>query len=268
MTRRALVGLVVLVAAGASGADPAPRKILVLPLGGPADAPTRSALDTSLARLAHGLGGTVTTGDTTFDETAAAVGCSPEQEECPETVRTTLGVDELVFGSAGTHDGQTIVIVHRISGSSPPRESTVTAASPAAAETALTPLFTEPKEAPPQPLPPGPPEDHHRRNIGIAYVAGGGAALIVGLALWSTASHRQDDIDAARPETAQDFAALEALESRAMKYAVIGDIFVIGGLALGTYGTWVLYKDHKARRLAVVPVAQPDRAGLSLEGSW
>jgi len=51
-------------------------------------------------KLARKTAGNVANGDTTFAETAAAVGCDPAAADCAETVRTTLGVDELVWGTA------------------------------------------------------------------------------------------------------------------------------------------------------------------------
>ena len=62
----------------------------------------------------------VTVGDTTFNETAAAVGCSPDAPECAEQVRTTLAVDELVYGTADTADGSTTIVVKRVSAGNPP----------------------------------------------------------------------------------------------------------------------------------------------------
>ena len=67
------------------------RKVLVLPLDGNAPAAQKTALDATVVRLAKEKGGgDVTAGDTTFNETAAAVGCDPEQPACAETVRTTI----------------------------------------------------------------------------------------------------------------------------------------------------------------------------------
>ena len=59
--------------AGAGG-----RKVLVLPIEGDADPALRKQLTAELVALAKSEGGTVTTGYTTFSETAAAIGCDPE----------------------------------------------------------------------------------------------------------------------------------------------------------------------------------------------
>ena len=263
---RALVLGCVLVIA--SPALAGPHKVLVLPLGGTADPATRAAFDARIGELAKRVGGPVTIGDTTFEETAAAVGCDPAAPACAETVRTALGVDELVYGTATTTNGQTTVTLRRSAAESAPRETTTTAATPAAAEPQLAPLFAAPGDADAKPLPPGAPTNHHQRNVGLAYVAGGGAALVIGLALWSSASSRQDEINAHATQTAQDFRQLEDLESTTLTYAVLGDIMVLGGLALGGYGGWVLYQDHKARSVTLTPAIESGRVGLTLGGAW
>ena len=67
------------------------RKVLVLPVDGNAPAAQRTGINDSIVSLAKsGVDGDVTAGDTTFNETAAAVGCTPDQPTCADTVMTTL----------------------------------------------------------------------------------------------------------------------------------------------------------------------------------
>ena len=78
----------------------APRKVLVLKLDGNADPAERARLQGEVARLAHEDNVVVTMGDTTLAETASLVGCDPAAPACLESVRQTLGVDEIVYGTA------------------------------------------------------------------------------------------------------------------------------------------------------------------------
>ncbi|HEY5924963.1 MAG TPA: hypothetical protein VIV11_24950, partial [Kofleriaceae bacterium] len=98
-----------------------PRKVLVLPLDGNAPRAQKSQLNDMVAKLAKAKSsGDVTIGDTTFAETAAAVGCDPTNPTCAETVRSTLAVDELVYGTAKTADGTTTVVLYRAQKGSAP----------------------------------------------------------------------------------------------------------------------------------------------------
>jgi len=107
-----------------------------------------------------------------------------------------------------------------------------------------------------------------QRNLGVALTAGGGAVFIVGLALWGGASSTQSQVDAHPINNASDIADLKALERTTLAYAVVGDILVVAGLALGGYGGWVLYKDHKARSLLVTPTPMEHGGGIAISGAW
>ncbi len=269
--------LVALVATAMAG----PRRVLVLPLDGNADPGTRAKLNISIHKLAteSAEGAVVTMGDATFDETAAAVGCDPGTPKCAISVRTTLGVDELVYGTV-TNDpsGQTtIVIRHSSVTSNPPREDTATLPAGEAAEQAeaqLAPLFgvtvTEPVAEPARlpPPPPPPPRDTSRRNIGIACASGGGVFIIIGLALWASESSKQDEIDNAPTQTISQLKHLQDLEDKAQTYAVVGDLMMLGGLALGGIGGWMLYKDHQERSIVLTPMATPTGPAVLLRGTW
>lgn len=272
---------VIVVALGAT-AVAGPKRVLVLPLDGNADPATRAKLNASVQKLAKesAEGAVVTVGDATFDETAAAVGCDATAPKCAISVRTTLGVDELVYGTV-TNDpsGQTTIVIRRSSATgNPPREGTATlpAGEPAErAETQLAPLFgvtvTEPVVEPPPPPPPppsSPPHDNSRRNIGIACASGGGVSIIIGLALWASESSKQDAIDNAPTQTISQLRHLQELEDTAQTYALVGDLMLLGGLALGGIGGWMLYKDHQERSLVLTPVATPTGPAVLLRGTW
>jgi hypothetical protein len=269
--------LVVLVTTAMAG----PKRILVLPLDGNAEPATRAKLNATVQKLAKdtATSAVVTVGDATFDETAAAVGCDAAAPKCAISVRTTLGVDELIYGTV-TNDpsGQTTVVIRRSSvTSNPPSESTATlpAGDPDRAETQLAPLFgvtvtepvTEPTPVPPPPPPP-PPRDNTRRNVGIACASGGGVFVVLGLAMWASASSKQDDIDDAPTQTVDQLRALQELEDKAQTTAIVGDLMVLGGLALAGVGGWLLYKDHQERTVVLTPVATPTGPAVMLGGTW
>ncbi len=258
-----------------------PKRILVLPLDGNADPGTRAKLNTSVQKLAKASSpdAGVTVGDATFDETAAAVGCDAAAPKCAISVRTTLGVDELIYGTV-TNDpsGQATVVIRRSSvTSNPPVETTTTlpAGQPAEqAETQLAPLFGLAVTAPiaePTPLPPPPPpagRDNRRRNIGIACASGGGVVFVIGLVLWASASSKQDEIDNAPTQTIGQLRRLKDLEDEAQTHAVAGDLMVLAGLALGGIGGWLLYKDHQERRMVLTPAVTPTGPAVLLGGTW
>lgn len=283
----------------------APRKVLVLPLGGNADPALRAKLSASIGRLARVVDGEVTAGKTTLADTAAAAGCDPDTASCIESVRKMLGVDELVYGSANVERGQVTIVVHRTGDKQGPQQLSTTIAatdSPDRADAALLPLFTGaatqpvdpptppdrtdpegpeenplgPEEPTPpleeKPLPEVPPQRSSKdRSMGIVMGIGGGAMFLIGLALWSSASSLQDEIDGHPTVTRDDFAELEDLEGKASTRAWLGNIAVVGGLALGGYGGYLLWRDRKAQRSAVVAPRPTENAPgvlLLLRGRW
>jgi hypothetical protein len=270
---RPVVALLVTIAF-ATAATAAPRKVLVLPLDGTADAAITRQLTATVQKLARVIDGQVKPGDSTFTDAAAAVGCDPKTPACVETVRTTLGVDELVYGTASQDAGTITVVVRRKAKDQPPRELVVTLAatdSPDRIEATVLPLFTGSAPAPevvapapqlPAPEParpevaPAPARSPSRaRVLGIASVAGGGAMLLVGFALWQSKAGLQDDIDGHPTATRDDFRDLQRLEDQAQSRALFGNLMVASGLALGGLGAWLLWRDHQARvRIAPVPL--------------
>jgi len=300
MTRLAMVivtafgALGVLAALGlANPATAASHKILVLPTDGNADAATRAKLTTQVVKLAKGLEGQVSTAGATFADTALAVGCDPQAAGCSDQVLATLGVDELVWATATKDGGQTHVVVRRATKGSPPREIATTIApsdSTDRIDAEMAPLFgapaTRPEPAGSPSVPPpdvavaplasanpaGPdqapspelPEANRERTIGIALAAGGGVAVVLGLALWGSYSSLQDKIDTHVTNNRADFDDLKALENKAATYAIAGDCLVLAGLAAGGFGAYYLYRSHNQHRIVVTPAPVPNGAGLTL----
>ena len=168
MTPRAAIAAVALGLVMATTAAAAPRKVLVLPVDGNADAATRSRLTAQIARLARGLDGEVGTAEATFADTALAVGCDPRAPRCSDEVIATLGVDELVWGTATRDGAQTRLVVRRAGKGGPAREVSTTVAAGEPSEridARIAPVFAAAAVAPPPPgpeaaiaRPPSPPE--------------------------------------------------------------------------------------------------------------
>ncbi len=278
-----LVGLVVVLMIAAAVADAAPRRVLVLPLDGNAEPALRNKLNLAVQKLVRSRSPGASVGDTTFSETAAAVGCDPSSPLCAETVRSTLTVDELVWGTATWTNGQTNLVVYRAVAKEPTHSAAVLLGPqdpPDKADATLAPLLdgqdstATPVPDPIVPVPTAPvapvppPYDNRKRNTGILVASGGGLALLIGLVLWNNKSGVQDDIDNAPTDNADDFARLEELESRAFKYAMIGNVMVLTGLGVGAYGGWMIYQDRKERHMVVTPQVTPTSAAVMLRGTW
>jgi hypothetical protein len=143
--RFALASAVIVAAMASAPVEAAPHKVLVLPLDGNADAATRTRLTAHVARLAKGLDGQVGTAEATFADTALAVGCDPRAPRCSDDVMATLGVDELVWGTATKDGGQTRLVVRRAARGTAAREvsTTITAGEPTERiDARLAPVFS------------------------------------------------------------------------------------------------------------------------------
>jgi hypothetical protein len=289
VTRVVAIAALIAFAATAIAAPPS-RKVLVLPLDGNVDPATRAKLTASVQKLARVIDGQVKQGDTNFADAAAAVGCDPKAPSCADTVRTTLNVDEVVYGTATQTAGTITVVVRRKSKDAPPREITATLADkdpPDRIETAVLPLFTgstppppvvEPPavEPQPEPAPIAPPpiaapiaETPHpvsrERALAIAATAGGGAMVLVGLILWRGAGGLQQEIDDHPANTAEDFEELQRLEDKAGSRATFGNVMVFGGIALAGVGVWMLWREHRrASTSAVLITPAPVAGGATL----
>jgi hypothetical protein len=290
------------VVALASTADAGPRKVLVLPLDGSAPAETRKKLSVSFQKMARLLDGEVDPGNATLGDTAAAINCDPVKLKCVENVRATLGVDELVYGTADESNGTITVVAKRYRKGKKPREITVNVAPndpPNKVEAELLPAFGS------EPLPDDPQGDalkdpngatgttgtiteivtapdpvkeetqtdrpavnNRERNIAIGVTAGGGVLLALGLALWAQTSSLQDDIDDHPRNTPEDFANLTELEDKASARGWAGNIFIIAGLAVAGYGGYRLYKHYKSEPVTVTPTPVEGGAAVTLRGVW
>lgn len=283
--RSVIASLVVVVFVASATA--APRKILVLPLDGNTPAAQRTSLDASVAKLAKAnLDGEITVGDTTFNETAAAVGCSPDQAACAETVMSTLAVDELVYGTATTQSGTTTVVVNRAVRGTPARTQNAAITDSAAGEEAeggLASLFGAPPAGPGElgSAAPGagsasvtePVErksffDTRERKIGFGAIGIGAATMLVGMSLWISESSLQGEIDGHDTDSLTDLRDLHELEDRAAAKALWGNLLVGAGLVLGGVGAYYLYKDSQNRKMTITPA--PTEAGMTLVlgGRW
>jgi hypothetical protein len=234
----------------------APRKVLVLKLDGSADPAERERLQAEIARLAANGDVEVTSGNTTLAETASAVGCDPAQPACLETVRQTLGVDEIAYGTADTSGGETDLVVHHLPAKD--QHAKVAPGQPlvyATTDKIIAPVF----DADPHPH-----ENRGDRNLGIAMAIGGGVAVLIGLTLWSQESSTQDTIDMHATNTTADLLDLKAVEDRASSYAWFGNAMFVIGLGLGGAGAYFLYKDHKAHSVVVAPMPN----GVAIGGVW
>lgn len=283
--KAAVVVLVVgfaLVASVAAG----PRKVLVLPVDGNAPAAQRTSIDGEIVKLAKAnIDGDITSGDTTFADTATAVGCSADQPDCAQTVLSTLSVDELVYGTATTENGTTTVTVHRVAKGEAAREQVTTLPEDSTGDSATTgmqPLFsrtaemtevgsgsgssTEPTERPrPKSF-----FDSRERKLGVGLGAAGVTCLVIGFSLWSSAGRLQDQIELHPTNTLAQLQDLHDLEGRASSKALWGNVFVLLGVGLAGTGAYYLYTDHK-NRSTVVTAAPTDGgtgAQLVIGGRW
>ena len=278
----------------ASPAVAGKRKVLVLPLDGNAPAETRTKLSASFQKMARVLDGDVQPGNTSLNDTATAIGCDPAMAACLENVRTTLGVDELVYGTADEDGGKIVVVAKRYQKGKDVRELTVTqpaSEQPSAIEPQLLPVFgseplpsnpttpventtvTTPAEpvAPVQPETPETPEgaSHKReRNIAIGVTAGGGVLVLLGLALWQQASGLQDDINNAMPRDQADIDALKATEDKATNRAWAGNVCVVLGAGVAGYGVYRLWRWSRKSSVTVTPTPTDGGAAVFVGGHW
>ncbi len=283
---RRLVWPCALVAAIALTVVAGVRKVQVMPVDGNADPALRSKLDAVVQKLAHTIDGKVSHGTTSFADAAMAVGCDPATPACVDTVMTTLGADELVWGTATTANGQTTLVVKRATKGVPPTEQSTTLSAgdpPEKAEEGLRPLFgavaalgsasgsASEGSGAGSALPPAPSKPwSHEKKLGAGFVAGGAAALVVGFALWAKTSNLQTQIDSTNPKSYADIVALKSTEDTANTYAWVGNALVVVGLAAGGIGAYYLWKDHKNGSTTIAPVPADQGTGMTLVvgGHW
>jgi hypothetical protein len=290
-----LRAVIVVAVAIATTVAAAPRKVLVMPIDGETDPGTRTQINATIQKLARGIDGDVKVTDTSFADTAAAMGCDPSSNACADTVLTALAVDELVWGTAKTYRGKLTVVVKRATKGNVREQSVVVdPKSPEAAGGTLAPLFGGAQSTSPEagsgsgtpesgsgsgsgsetgsaavPSEPSVPWSHDKK-LGVGLVAGGGVALIVGLALWANESSIQDQINTTpTPQNLNDINSLKSLEDKAASYALWGNVLVVAGLAVGGAGAYYLYRDHKNQAtIAPVPIDHGTGAALVVGGRW
>lgn len=295
MTSRPVALVAMLLVWWSAIAVAAPHRVTVLPIDGDADPTLRKQLGSVVMQLAKTGGGEITAGDTTFTDVATAVGCDPHVPACADTVLSTLGTDEIVYGSAFVGSGQTIAVISHVAKGQPRRDQTVSISDGAKADTVeptLRSLFdvsapestagsgsdvTDPDPGSAAPVavagatPPPPVGDDffatRERKIGFGFVASGALVLVIGLALWASESGQQSQIDSAPISSPDDIKNLLALEDRASSYAWEGNIAVVLGLAAAGVGTYYLVKDHQLRA-TVAPVDHGTGAAVVLGGRW
>jgi len=254
--RLAIAIAVALMSAGDAAA--APRKVLVFRLEGDAEPAERGRLQRELAHLATESDVVVTTGETTFAETASAVGCDPDTAACVDLVRQTLAVDEIVYGRATrTPEHRVELDVHRSRAGATARDERATVAPDGSVVLGPAPR--------PRPALGG---LHRRRNYAIALFVGSGVAILIGATLWSEAHQDQGQIDSHPTATLAQVRNLAQLEDHATTSAWFGNALMLVGLGLGAAGAYVLYEDRKARHVTVGAAPLAHGGGIAVGGSW
>jgi len=274
------------VAATAAAADP--HSTLVLKTEGSADPAVRARVDAMVLRLAQQGGLTVTAGDITFGDAAAATGCKPEAASCRDDVMAMMSVDEIVSATTYVSGGELKVVVRRGGKGTPAREATATIAmidtSDAGLEAGIGPLFgATPAALPPAviakptpgpttgeptstpaptvtaapdgelPTPPaqGPSDavpSHHKLEIGGAIA--GGACIVLSFALWGAANSTENQIANAPSKTLADLQHLQSLEQQGDSQANGGNFLFVAGLVVGGISGYYLYRDHRRANAA------------------
>ncbi|MEO8703005.1 MAG: hypothetical protein ABI867_23365 [Kofleriaceae bacterium] len=109
--------------------------------------------------------------------------------------------------------------------------------------------------------------DRRRNHLRIAGMAGGGGMFLLGVIFWGNASGIENDVNNTVVRSKSDLEALQELESRGDRYARWGNVFVLGGLALGGVSTYFFIKarrDKQTPTTAVVPLLFDHGGGIGL----
>jgi hypothetical protein len=305
MTSRAAALLVATLGLAASRPAAAEsHKLLVLQSEGRVDAATRAKIDGAIVKLASAAEPQVAAGDLNFTDAATAVGCKPDAPVCKDEVIAMLGVDEIVITAVAPKPGGIEVAVRRISRGGATREATMllpTGAPPDRLD-GIAPVFTSAAEPPPPainerpgeeprpvpaptvaqepprsvvtqpaPGPASPPVDEpspQRQRYELIGMGSGAGLVVLGFILWGAASSTQGDINKAPTTTSEDLQHLKDLESKGDTYATLGNVFTIGGLALGGVSTYFFFRDRRAASATtsarLTPTVLDHGAGLVL----
>lgn len=126
-TARTIALPILLCALCATSIATAGRRVLVLKSDGKAPIEIKVRIDTQVLQLAKTTSTTVESGEVTFADATAAVGCSGSEVQCRNDVLSTMSVDEIVsLTVTAMPNGDIRVAVHRIPKSGPIREAETT----------------------------------------------------------------------------------------------------------------------------------------------
>ncbi|MBP9086209.1 MAG: hypothetical protein KBG15_08820 [Kofleriaceae bacterium] len=264
-----------------------PPQVTVTPIEGDAPAATRTALTEALVRWGNAHDQRVEVGVTLMTDATSALGCDAADAACANSVRTTLAVDGVIWGTArGT--SPTTIDIYRVGVDGNVTHVRGQVAAGATVESTMQPLFpqlygitatadsladTANSATAPQPvaLQTAAPSPNRRKQVAIVGVVGGGVMIVGGISLWGYAGGLQDQINSAPVATANDIRALQALEDRADSSGTGGNLMFVSGLVVAGVSSYFLVKElRKARRptsgerLTLMPTLVPHGVGLTL----
>jgi hypothetical protein len=260
-----------------AGASPS---VVVAPLDGNANARTKQAIASAIIDFGNRNGFSATAGEVSMSDATAAVGCNASDSECSQSVRTTLGAEQLVFGQASGSNPLTVKLT--IVDDQGARTANASIVSNTTIESdlapALTSLFAIKKSSDVSPTSPTiepaktepainkiatqsidtpttfsntqvePPTRQPRLKLAGAGLAIGAVTTVGGLLLWSKASGIQDDIDSAPVRNINDIRNLQALEERGDTASLWGNVLVFTGATVAGISGYILYKDWKSKK--------------------
>jgi hypothetical protein len=111
-----------------------------------------------------------------------------------------------------------------------------------------------------------------RRKLYLAGVATGGGLIAIGALLWLGASSVQGDLDNAPNRTSADVQHLLDLEARGDRYALLGNLCVVGGVAIGGASAVLWWRSSRRADRTTARVVPAGFAGggvgIGLAGGW